>query len=164
MVYLGVLILAAVPQHGALCFYSAHLWYWKWTEGSSRASLELKSSKNASTWWQHMGLVMKLIVTLKLHAEEQERGKNVMPREQCMIATWSVHDSHVISAWSVTWYVCDKPRDQCMLSTCSVQDSHVISSWLFTWSVHDQSRDTCVISHRVSAWWAMWSVQDQLRD
>ena len=26
-----------------------------------------------------------------------------------MIATWSVHCSHVISAWAVTWSVCDQP-------------------------------------------------------
>ena len=46
------------------------------------------------------------------------------PRDQCMIsfgsrvwsATWSVHDSHVISAWSVTSSVHDQSRDQCMIS------------------------------------------------
>ena len=39
-----------------------------------------------------------------------------LARDQCMIATWSVHDSHVICAWSVMWSVHDQLPDQCMIS------------------------------------------------
>ena len=60
-----------------------------------------------------------------------------------MIATWSVYDNHVISAGSVTWYVCDQPPDQCMMS-------QVISAGLITWSVHDQSRDQYMCN------WILW--------
>ena len=39
-------------------------------------------------------------------------------------------------------------RDQCMIS-------HVISAWSDTWWVHDQSRDKCMIRHVISSWSGM---------
>ena len=50
-----------------------------------------------------------------------------------MIATWSVHCSHVISAWAVTWSVYDQPGDQ----------TSVYSSFLQPLSLQFMSTQEC---------------------
>ena len=74
-----------------------------------------------------------------------------------------MHDSAVISARSVPWWVYDQPSDQCKIATWSVHDqSHdqcMIATWAvhtITWSVHAQSRDQCMR--------ATWWVRDHSRD
>ena len=70
------------------------------------------------------------------------------------MAMWSVHDNHVISAWSVTWLVHDLSLDQCMIS-------HEISSCAVMLSMHETQRDQCMISHVIMACAVMWSVHDR---
>ena len=71
---------------------------------------------------------------------------------QWIIATWSAHDQSHDQHHSDTWTLHAQSRDLYMIS-------HVISAWSVTWwvhvamrSVHDETRDQCMGSHVISAW------------